>query len=147
MLNIIVGFVFFLNNQELVNKPIQASLPFVQAEMLNSANNLFKRDCVDSWVRNCGQIPVYLVNNDKEELIGKTVCAYWNGDWAVAKMELSKQIPDGYVCRPHSKPVKVEVSDGCYFHIHKAELVRLLIVNPIYASKYPNTKIDILKMP
>ena len=133
-----------------VFKPKEISLPFVQAEVLNSANNLFKKECIDTWVKNLGNMPVYLVNGDKEELVGKAVCAYWNGTWAVAKIELNKPVPNNYVCRPHSKPIKVEVSEGCYFHIHKAELIRLLIVNPIHASKYPEKNAvdqNILKIP
>lgn len=118
-------------------KPKEVTYPFVQVEVLNSANNLFKRECVETWIKNLSNVPVYLVDNNKEELVGKAVCAYWNGDWAIAKIELKKPVPEDYVLRPHSKPVKVEVNEGCYFHISKAELLRLLIVNPIYASKYP----------
>jgi hypothetical protein len=118
-------------------KPKELSLPFVQADVLNSANNLFKKECIDNWIQNFGRIPVYLVDGEKEELVGKAVCAYWYGKWAVAKIEVTKPVPDNYVLRPHSKPIKAEVNEGCYFHISKAELMRLLLVNPIYASKYP----------
>jgi len=125
-----IFLLFFSQNTEI--KPKEVNLPFVQAETLNSAYNLFKKECIDGWIRNFGNIPVYLVNGEKEELVGKAVCAYWNGSWAVAKIELNKDIPNNYVCRPHSKPVKVEVNEGCYFHIYKAELVRFLILNLIF---------------
>lgn len=140
MIAYIFLLVFCQNFDDKEFKPREINLPFVQADILNSANNLFKKECIDSWIRNFGNIPVYLINGDKEELVGKAVCAYWNGNWAVAKIEINKPIPDTYICRPHSKPIRVEVSEGCYFNIYKADLVRLLIVNPVYASKYPEIK-------
>ena len=139
-------FVAFHQDPEVL-KPKEISLPFVQAEVLNSASNLFKKECIENWVKNLGQTPVYLVKDSKEELVGKAVCAYWDGTWAVAKIELTKKIPNNYVCRPHSKPIKVEINEGCYFHVYKADLIRLLIVDPIYASKYPESKLNILNFP
>ena len=133
MLPLILSLVL---SQQYYEKEI--NIPFVKKESINSANNCFKGECLDYWVKNWKPIPVYLLIGDKEEIVGTAVCAHLQNDWIVAKIELNQPIPKSYVCRPHSKPLKVEVSDGCFFNIYKAELVRLLIVNPLVASKYSN---------
>jgi hypothetical protein len=132
MLSLILSLVL---SQQYYEKEI--NIPFVKKEVVNSANNCFKTECLDYWVKNWKPIPVYLLIGDKEEIVGTAVCAHIQNDWIVAKIELKQPIPRTYVCRPHSKPVKVEVTDGCFFNIYRAELVRLLIVNPLHSSKYP----------
>ena len=116
----------------------EVNYPFVKINSLNSANNCFKQECVDYWVKNWNQIPVILLIDDKETVVGQAVCAHIQNGWIVAKVTLNQTVPDTYVCRPHSKPILVSVSDGCNFEIKKAELIRLLLVNPLYASKYPD---------
>jgi hypothetical protein len=133
MLSLILSLVL---SQQYYEKEI--NIPFVKKEVVNSANNCFKAECLDYWVKNWKPIPVYLLIGDKEEIVGTAVCAHIQNDWIVAKIELKQPIPRTYVCRPHSKPVKVEVTDGCFFNIYRAELVRLLIVSPLHSSKYPD---------
>ena len=118
----------------------EINMPFVRVDVMNSANNCFKKECADHWLKNWEQIPVVLIDGDKELIVGKAVCVHMQKDWVVAKVLLDQPVPETFVCRPHSKPIKVETNDGCFFDIKKAELIRLLLVSPVYASKYPDEK-------
>ena len=132
--------IFLLFSQDIISKPItskEVNYPFVKINALNSANNCFKPECIEYWVKNWNQIPVVLLIDDKETVVGKAVCAHVQNGWIVAKISLDQSVPDTYVCRTHTKPISVSISDGCNFEIKKAELIRLLLVNPLYASKYP----------
>lgn len=132
-------FVFFLfMSQNSFEKEI--NMPFVRFDVVNTSNNCFKKECVEYWVKNWMPVPVVLIHNGKEEIVGKAVCAHIQNDWIVAKVLFDQPIPETFVLRPHSKPVKVETNDGCFFDIKKAELIRLLLVSPVVASKYPDEK-------
>lgn len=135
MLHLIFFLMFSQNSFER-----EINMPFVKVDVVNSANNCFKKECVEYWLKNWIQIPVVLVTGDREEIIGKAVCAHMQNDWIVAKILINQPIPETFVLRPHSKPIKVETNDGCFFDIKKAELVRLLLVSPVLASKYPDEK-------
>lgn len=137
MFHLIIALMFS-QNQSGFEKEV--NMPFVKIEVMNSANNCFKKECAEYWLKNWRQIPVVLIIGDKEEIIGNAVCAHMQDDWVIAKLLLKQPIPESFVLRPHSKPIKVETNDGCFFDIKKAELIRLLLVSPILASKYPDEK-------
>jgi len=130
--------IFFMLSQKTFEKEV--NMPFVKVEVMNSANNCFKKECADYWLKNWKTIPVVLILGDKEEIVGNAVCGHMQNDWVMAKVLFNQPIPESFVLRPHSKPIKVETNDGCFFDIKKAELVRLLLVSPVLASKYPDEK-------
>ena len=122
-------------------KPIEKTMPFIKADVSNSENVKYTKECLQQIIRTVGSKPVYMFtyeNNVEKDLfkVGDVTCCFMDGDWIAARMDLLKPVPANYVLRAHVRATKAKTLPDNTYVVEEVEIVKFYLKDKNKAVRY-----------